>query len=391
MEKELEVPNMVGAYQVGKALGSGAFATVYEAMHILTGEVVALKCIPKKKLKSQREFELLMKEVNIMKQMDHPFIASFYEFIGDEDDNVYISMEKAGNGSLLDFINKSKGLNESMAKRMFFQLVTVLQYLHVDKKIVHRDIKAENVLLDRNYNVRLVDFGLSKVFTKDDPFLQTTCGSPSYVAPEIIEEMPYTANADIWSLGVLLFAMVTGKLPFNGDNISQILEKILKVNPVIPNHLSPELKDLIKKMLTKNPDNRIKLDGILTHPWLTKTEDANQLKQDLVLIKSIKVVNTYELDNEVMNEMKVIGYDITNISNDLSNNVINERTVAYKILKRNKTIDEIKNWQVQRESKNVAKQQQPRTTPMTFLSIGGNRKGKPSIIHPRIRVNRVVP
>jgi serine/threonine protein kinase len=199
----VQAPAQVGNYQILEVLGSGAFATVFRARHRVTMGVVALKAIPKRKLRTMQEFELLQREVNLMKIMDHPFIAGLFGVLDDEE-NFYLVIELVENGNLLDYINTNKGLTEQQASRIFAQLASVLDYLHHEKHVVHRDLKAEDVLLDANYNIRVVDFGLSRAFTKGNPFLQTTCGSPAYVSPEIIKEEPYTAAADVWSSGILL-------------------------------------------------------------------------------------------------------------------------------------------------------------------------------------------
>lgn len=375
-----EIPQTVQQYVIIKSLGSGAFATVYLAQHGITQIMVALKCIPKAKLRNQAEFELLQREVNLMRNLDHPFIVTFYEVLDDKD-NFYIAMEVVENGNLLEYINNNKGLSEQQARRIFCQLVTVLRYLHVEKRIMHRDIKAENVLLDRNYNVRLVDFGLSKAFSKNDPFLQTTCGSPAYVAPEIIKEKPYTSAAEIWSLGVLLYAMVVGTLPFNGDNISLMLQRIINDKPVIPNFLSPNLKLLINRLLIKEPSARITLQEIIDHPWLTEFDDSHLLSEDFGLINSFKVVNPQEIDAGVVSEMRTLGYETTGLLQLLKTGQVNDRTAAYKMLKKQRTIEEINSWQ----NTKAMKSSQQATTKLPTLTgvVKTSEKGRVRYVQKR--------
>ncbi|OHS99133.1 CAMK family protein kinase [Tritrichomonas foetus] len=391
-----EVPNTVGQYVIIKTLGSGAFATVYMAQHTVTMAMVALKCIAKRKLRNQAEFELLQREINLMRSMDHPFIASFFEVLDDEK-NFYISIEMVENGNLLDYINSNRGLQEQQARRIFCQLITVLSYLHVEKHVVHRDLKAENVLLDRNFNVRLVDFGLSKAFSKTDPFLQTTCGSPAYVAPEIIKEKPYTSAADIWSLGVLLYAMVVVTLPFNGDNISFMLQQIISVNPPIPNSLSPELRSLISRLLNKEPGARITLQEIIQHPWISEFEDSKLMSEDFGLINTLKVVNPQELDSGVVSEMRILGYDTAGLLQELKSGAINQRTAAYKMFKRQRTIEEINNWQNVRASRTKGGGGPEKETKLPALE-NGILNGSPSVkptpsknFRPRLRYRSTVP
>lgn len=383
-EYQADIPQTVDQYIIIKTIGSGAFATVYLAQHAVTQTMVALKCIAKKKLKNQAEFELLQREVNLMRSMDHPFIVSFYEVLDDKD-NFYISMELIENENLLDYINNNQGLGEQQARRVFSQLVAVLEYLHVEKRVMHRDLKAENVLLDKNYNVRLVDFGLSKAFSKNDPFLQTTCGSPAYVAPEIIKEKPYTSAADIWSLGVLLYAMVAGHLPFNGDNISMMLQEILNSKPQIPKSLSPNLRELISRLLIKEPGARITLQQIIEHPWLTEFEDSRLLTEDFGLINSFKVVNPQELDAGVVSEMRILGYDTAGLLQELKTGQINKRTAAYKMLKKQRTMEELHSWQ---NTKATRTSQQAATK---LPSLDGKNENKKVRYVPKRRKRTTVP
>lgn len=377
-----DTPQSVGSYVIIDTIGSGAFATVYRAQHRLTMCIVALKSIAKKKLRNQAEFQLLQREVNLMKGMDHPFIASFFEVLEDEK-NFYLVIELVENGNLLDYINQNRGLSEQQARRIFYQLVTVLDYLHNEKRVVHRDLKAENVLLDRNYNIRLVDFGLSKAFTKNDPFLQTTCGSPAYVSPEIIREKPYTAAADIWSSGVLLYAMVVGTLPFNGDNISFMLQQILTVNPTIPNNLSPELRHMLMRLLVKDPASRIDIKEIKQHAWLAEFEDSRLMSEDFGLMSQLKVFNIQQLDSGVVSEMRILGYDTGGLVQELQVGQINPRTAAYKMLKRQRTIDEINNWQNARIQK--CKQFQEEKLPLLDSPMFKSTEGKkPEPITPKL-------
>ncbi|OHT09783.1 CAMK family protein kinase [Tritrichomonas foetus] len=363
MGDEVEAPQNIGPYILLEKVGSGAFATVYKALHSVTNITVALKVIAKKNLKNQNEFQLLQREVNLMKSMDHPFIASFYE-VRTDDKNFYIAIEFVENGNLLDYVNNQRGLSEAQAKKIFYQLVSVLDYLHTEKHVAHRDLKAENVLLDRNFNIRLCDFGLSKAFSTDDPFLKTTCGSPAYVAPEVIKEKPYTSAADIWSAGVLLYAMVCATLPFNGDNITLMLQQIIRWNPPIPNSLSPELRALITRILIKEPRSRITINEIKGHPWLAEYEDSRLTSEDSGLLGSLKVMEVQALDTGVMSEMRIIGYDTGGLLQEVNSYQVTERTAAYKILKREKTIDEINAWQKSREMR--CKQLQNTRLPMLY-------------------------
>jgi serine/threonine protein kinase len=326
----------VGPYQLLGVIGTGTFATVYKAVHTVTNIEVALKTIPKRALHSMQEFELLQREVNLMKTMDHPFIASFFEVL-DDADAFYLVIEYVSNGGLIDHINKSGGFDEPTARRVFCQLIYVLDYLHDTRRIVHRDLKAENVLFDESMNIRVVDFGFSRGFSSDNPFMQTTCGSPAYVAPEIIREESYTALADVWSAGVLLYAMVCGSLPFQGENLNALLQSILTATPVLPTQFSPELRALISKLLVKDPRSRIPVKAILEDPWLS--DGSRVIGKDV--IASLRVQDVISLDKSVLAEMRALGYDMTGLHQEVRTISINSRTAAYKMLRRKKIREEI--------------------------------------------------
>jgi serine/threonine protein kinase len=353
-DAEVQPPDQIGNYQILEVLGQGAFATVFRARHRITGWVVALKAIPKRRVQTMVEFELLQREVNLMKILDHPFIAALFEVLDDEE-NFYLAIELVENGNLLDYINSNRGLNEQQASRIFAQLGSVLDYLHHEKRVVHRDLKAENVLLDSSNNIRVVDFGLSRAFTKGNPFLQTTCGSPAYVSPEIIKEEPYTAAADVWSSGVLLYAMVCGQLPFDGDNLSLMLQAILTANPIIPAQLSIELRSLLVRLLMKEPKARITVRGLLEHPWVSGYNYQ-------AIVSTLKVQDAAVLDDAVLGEMRLLGYETGGLLQELKSYTFNERTSAYKMLRRKRICEEIGNLTKQRRDKRaqaIAPSRQP--------------------------------
>ena len=380
MEEDIaQVPKEIGPYVFEKLLGCGAFASVYSAQHKITETRVAIKVIPKHKLQRPGEFELLQREVSIMKVVDYPFISAFYEAL-DDPDNFYLVIELAENGSLLDLINKDGGLPEGLAKRMFFQLVLSLEYLHKVKKIVHRDLKAENILLDRNNNIRVVDFGLSKAFEEGKPYLETQCGSPAYVSPEIIKEQPYTSASDIWSAGVLLYAMVLGSLPFNSDhdNLGDLLRKILEENVELPESLSRDLRDLLKKMLIKDPRKRIRLEEVKDHAWLQEFKGLEAADPAGPWIKSFKLMEIDAVDLPIANLMKGLKYDTSSLLSDLKKMVLNPTTAAYKMLRRERAIDELKAWNDVLGAKPVVKKTSSR---------GAVAKKRSSGVQMRVREN----
>jgi len=276
--------------------------------------------------------------------MDHPFIATLYEVFEDAQ-AFYLVMELVENGSLLDYIN-ARQVEQTEIRRLFYQLVCVLDHLHREAHVIHRDIKAENILLDRNLNIRIVDFGLSKSFTQSRPYLDSQCGSPAYIAPEVLKKEAYTVAADIWSAGVVLHAMANAKLPFYDENFSVMVNDILTAEPTFCESVPESLRSLIRLCLAKDPAQRIKIEAIQEHPFMIDLQDPRLLAEDRKFLRSLKVFDTDKLDNDVIAQMVSLGYDSANLLNDLATDTLDSRTGAYKILKRAKMINEINAWQV---------------------------------------------
>ena len=169
--------DVIGNYILKHPIGQGSFASVLLAEHKISHVNVAIKVIPRTNFADPQHEERFHREVDLIKNLDHPFIAEFFEVLEDEK-NFYIVMEYVENDNILNYVNTNGELPEDQARHYFCQLVSVLEYLHEEKHIAHRDLKAENVMLDRNRNLRLIDFGLSNIFTNENPYLTTACGSP---------------------------------------------------------------------------------------------------------------------------------------------------------------------------------------------------------------------
>jgi serine/threonine protein kinase len=260
-------PSEIGNYTLIRELGTGSWGCVWLAEHRVAHVPVAIKIIDRRLLDTKKLQIRFVRELALIRKMDHPFIVKLFEEITTPD-FTYLVQELAGCDSLFDYIVAHGHLSESDARRYFIQLISALEYLHDEQLVVHRDLKAENVLLDHNLNIRLGDFGLSQVFTQTEPHLSSVCGSPAYVSPEMITGHPYTKSVDVWSVGVLLYAMVTGKLPFDDSSLQGVLQKVAYTEPNYPLFMSPQLIDLLKKILVKNPNRRLTLDGIKCHPWV---------------------------------------------------------------------------------------------------------------------------
>lgn len=268
-------------YSVLSTLGSGGFAKVFFAIHNPTGVRVAIKQIPKIQFNEEDNYDArIRKEIDIMSKTNHPFICSLFDYI-ETKEFYYIIIEYCQNGSLLSLINKNGVVKESDAVKIFTELILAVKHLHEDCKIAHRDIKAENILFDCNNNIKLIDFGLSSS-VNDTKFMKTRCGSPSYASPEVITGKSYNFMCDIWSCGVVLYAMVTGNLPFKDDNFSRLAQKIVYAEVEYPTNLSPMLVDLLSKLLIKDFNKRITISEILEHPWVNaKYQEISKFINDI--------------------------------------------------------------------------------------------------------------
>lgn len=330
-------------FTIEEEIGKGSFATVCTAIQKKSGKKVAVKIVSKSSLKTEQDQNRFVRETSMMKQIDHPFVTKLFDIIETNSD-YYLVMEYVENGTLLDLLRNKEYLSEHLAKRYFAQIVAVLDYLHNERHICHRDLKAENIMLDNNNNIRLIDFGLSNFFTVQSPLLQTACGSPAYASPEMLKKNKYTKAADIWSAGVLLYTMVTGKLPFYDRDMQQMLRKILFSQPVFPDNISFQCQQLIRQMLMKSPQDRIKMADIKEHPWFEDTEykqllyfNFTQDKKFIVLGDNLK---EEDIDNDIVVKLQELGFDTSQLLNALINDDYDEMTSIYRMMRREKIKEE---------------------------------------------------
>ncbi|OHS96762.1 CAMK family protein kinase [Tritrichomonas foetus] len=313
----------IGNYLIKEKLGEGSFASVWRAEHVILHKDVAIKIIEKKDIENRIGVTLFQRELAILKLIRHPFLAELFEVCEDED-NYFVVIEFASNGNLNDFLDKVGPLSESQARFYFNQLILSIEYLHNKIMVVHRDLKVENIMLDKCNNVKIIDFGLSNTFTKSRPNFNTACGSPAYMAPEIINNKPYSKEADIWSLGVVLYFLMVGELPFADDNVNNVFYKILNVEPKYPSYLSPQCTLLLEKMLTKNPAERITITKFKEHPWFS----ANKFN---IMEEIIDGFNK-DIDGDIIKNLVELGVDNNSLSQQLLAQEFSSQTAMYRIL-----------------------------------------------------------
>lgn len=269
-------------YQIGREIGRGAYAVVKECTRKQqVSNTYALKVYSKDKLQVPQRKRNVAREVQILKKLDHPHVIHLYETI-DAPSHLYLVFEHATGGSLYSHIRCSQGkkLPESEAKRIFTQIADALRYCH-RIGVVHRDLKLENILLDDNKNVKLIDFGFSITAAKSDK-LTLFCGTPSYMAPEIALRKGYHGfPTDIWSLGIVLHAMLTGKFPFKGESEKELL-KGLKDEYKAPSDVSANAQRLLAKLLNVDPSKRPTCDEVMKDPFVCSGIDKKeQIKRSL--------------------------------------------------------------------------------------------------------------
>ncbi|KFK36106.1 hypothetical protein AALP_AA4G078300 [Arabis alpina] len=282
---------LIGKYELGRTLGEGNSAKVKFATDIFSGESFAVKIIDKSRITRINVSFQIKREIRTLKVLKHPNIVRLHEVLASKT-KIYMVLECVTGGDLFDRIVSKGKLSETKGRKMFQQLIDGISYCH-NKGVFHRDLKLENVLLDAKGNIKITDFGLSALpqHFREDGLLHTTCGSPNYVAPEVLANNGYDgAASDIWSCGVILYVILTGCLPFDDTNLAVLCRKIFKGDPPIPRWISPGAKTMIKRMLDPNPVTRITIAGIKANDWFRhdyaplnysdEDDDASSIQED---------------------------------------------------------------------------------------------------------------
>ncbi|KAG0326813.1 hypothetical protein BG000_001226 [Podila horticola] len=274
------------------------------ARHRKTNEQVAIKIIPKASLVNRAAVHRgIEREIAIMKLVNHPHVIRLYD-VYETEQELFLVMEYVSGGELFEYLVNKGRLDESEALRFFQQIIVGLAFCH-KRKICHRDLKPENLLLDQQMNVKIADFGMASL-QKTGRLLETSCGSPHYASPEVVTGMKYDGSAsDIWSCGIILYALLTGHLPFDDENIRHLLSKVKAGKFYMPTDISAGARDLISRMLTVNPKRRITMQGVMMHPWFrTVNLERNTLGEPAQDPESGRPLQVDELDAEIIRHMR---------------------------------------------------------------------------------------
>jgi serine/threonine protein kinase len=314
----------ISNYEIKDTIGEGNFGKVKLAIFKSTGEEFAVKILNKKKIKEKMN-NVFFNENEIIKKFNHINVIYVYQLI-EKPDNYYIIMEYCSKGELFDYIVKNKRLNEKESSIFFYQLINGLQHIH-KKKVAHRDLKPENLLLTENNILKIIDFGLSHIIS-NKKLLKTKCGSPSYASPEIITRKFYNGfKNDIWCCGIILYAMLCGYLPFEGENNDELFKNILICKPELPDFLSEKAKKLIIKILNPNPDERIYIDEIKKDDFYLMGKELSNIDYDTIeksIIHNRSISKNQDFKNIIKNIKDGIK-DNNNIKDGDYNNINNNK------------------------------------------------------------------
>ncbi|KAI4502185.1 hypothetical protein M0802_002867 [Mischocyttarus mexicanus] len=312
-------------FDIIKKLGQGTYGKVQLGINKETGQEVAIKTIKKCKIETEADLIRIRREIQIMSSVQHPNIIHIYEVFENREKMVLV-MEYAAGGELYDYLSERKVLSEQEARRIFRQIATAVFYCH-KHKICHRDLKLENILLDQIGNAKIADFGLSNVFD-EQRLLSTFCGSPLYASPEIVKGTPYHGpEVDCWSLGVLLYTLVYGAMPFDGSNFKRLVKQISQSDYFEPKKPSPA-SPLIRDMLTACPTRRADIEKICSHWWVNEGYEQNclDIAEDLAAQTPVRLDLLLSLVPQSASAEKLLVGD-QQTSGDVANNMSSETLI----------------------------------------------------------------
>ncbi|XP_052472641.1 serine/threonine-protein kinase SIK3 homolog isoform X1 [Carassius gibelio] len=320
----------VGYYEMERTIGKGNFAVVKLATHMITRAKVAIKIVDKTQLDDEN-LKKIFREVQIMKMLRHPHIIRLYQVMETER-LIYLVTEYASGGEIFDHLVAHGRMAEKDARRKFKQIVAAVYFCHC-RNIVHRDLKAENLLLDHNLNIKIADFGFSNLFSRGQ-LLKTWCGSPPYAAPELFEGKEYDGpKVDIWSLGVVLYVLVCGALPFDGSTLQNLRARVLSGKFRIPFFMSTDCEYLIRHMLILEPSRRLSMEQICKNKWMRQGDPDPEFDRLIAECEQVKVERETELINEqILMAMSGMGFERERTLQSLHTDAYDHYSATYSLL-----------------------------------------------------------
>ncbi|XP_071956034.1 serine/threonine-protein kinase BRSK2-like isoform X2 [Antedon mediterranea] len=324
----------VGPYKLEKTLGKGQTGLVKLGVHCSTGKKVAVKIVNREKL-SESVLMKVEREIAIMKLIEHPHVLGLYD-VYENKKYLYLVLEHVSGGELFDYLVKKGRLTPKEARKFFRQIISAIDFCH-SHSICHRDLKPENLLLDEKNNIRVADFGMASLQVAGT-YLETSCGSPHYACPEVIRGEKYDGRrADVWSAGVILYALLVGALPFDDDNLRNLLEKVKKGIFHIPHFVPPECQNLLRGMIKVSPEDRFTMTQVQRHQWYLGGSKSDGAEVEPIRLPSPKLAIIRceeEIDSDVLANMASLGCfkDKENLTVKLMSLDENTEKVIYGLL-----------------------------------------------------------
>ncbi|XP_036390990.1 serine/threonine-protein kinase BRSK2 isoform X1 [Megalops cyprinoides] len=324
--------NYVGPYRLEKTLGKGQTGLVKLGVHCVTCQKVAIKIVNREKL-SESVLMKVEREIAILKLIEHPHVLKLHD-VYENKKYLYLVLEHVSGGELFDYLVKKGRLTPKEARKFFRQIISALDFCH-SHSICHRDLKPENLLLDEKNNIRIADFGMASLQVGDN-LLETSCGSPHYACPEVIRGEKYDGRkADVWSCGVILFALLVGALPFDDDNLRNLLEKVKLGVFHMPHFIPPDCQNLLRGMIEVDATKRLTLEQIQKHTWYIGGKNEPEPEQPVPRKVSIRTLPSAEdIDPDVLESMHSLGCfrDKNKLMKDLLSEDDNQEKMIYFLL-----------------------------------------------------------
>ncbi|XP_054587916.2 serine/threonine-protein kinase BRSK2 isoform X7 [Nothobranchius furzeri] len=323
--------NYVGPYRLEKTLGKGQTGLVKLGIHCVTGQKVAIKIVNREKL-SESVLMKVEREIAILKLIEHPHVLKLHD-VYENKKYLYLVLEHVSGGELFDYLVKKGRLTPKEARKFFRQIISALDFCH-SHSICHRDLKPENLLLDEKNNIRIADFGMASLQVGEN-LLETSCGSPHYACPEVIRGEKYDGRkADAWSCGVILFALLVGALPFDDDNLRNLLEKVKLGVFHMPHFIPPDCQNLLRGMIEVDATKRLTLEQIQKHTWYLAGKNEPEPEQPVPRKVAIRTLSSEEIDPDVLESMHSLGCfrDKDKLTKDLLSEDDNQEKMIYFLL-----------------------------------------------------------